>query len=448
MYLRRKIDNFLLSWKDDKSHKPLIVKGARQIGKTESIVRFGNMHYESLININFILEKQYRSILSGGYSVDSITENISLIDPSKKFIPGKTLILFDEIQDYPDIATSLKSFYLDGRYDVICSGSLLGINYKSIHSNSVGSKTDYEMSSMDFEEFLWAVGYGEQQTDSILRHMSQLIPFNETEMNVYSELFLKYCVLGGMPAVISSYVENRNFSGTLELQRQILLDYEEDVRKYVEGLGQTRIISILRSIPSQLAKENKKFQFSKIDKNARAREFSGCIDWLSDSGIIQICYCLNYPELPLKGNIDPDKFKLYYSDTGLLIANLDEEAQEDLRANRNLGVYKGALYENFVAEALIKQGLGLYYYKKENAALEEDFFVRTKDELIPIEVKGNNNKAKSLEMLIQGDRYRDIRHGIKLSTGNIGYNNRIYTFPYFCCFLLKRFLSSGRTEND
>ena len=192
--------------------------------------------------------------------------------------------------------------------------------------------------------------------------------------------------------------------------------------------------------PVQLAKENKKFQLSKIDKKARSREYMGCITWLEDAGVISVCYCLQYPELPLKGNHDDSKFKIYYPDTGLLIASLDEEAQEDLRANKNLGVYKGALYENFVAEAFVKQGLGLYYYKKENATLEEDFFVRTKDELVPVEVKANRNRSKSLRQLISGDSYGDIHWGIKLADSNVGIEDGIYTFPYFCTFLLKRYL--------
>lgn len=218
------------------------------------------------------------------------------------------------------------------------------------------------------------------------------------------------------------------------------MDYEEDIRKYAEGLDQTKIVSVYRNVPVQLAKENKKFQLSKIDKKARSREYMGCITWLEDAGVISVCYCLQYPELPLKGNHDDSKFKIYYPDTGLLIASLDEEAQEDLRANKNLGVYKGALYENFVAEAFVKQGLGLYYYKKENATLEGDFFVRTKDELVPVEVKANRNRSKSLRQLISGDSYGDIHWGIKLADSNVGIEDGIYTFPYFCTFLLKRYL--------
>ena len=440
MYFKRKIDEFLADWKNNHSRKPLIIKGARQIGKTESILHFANENYENVVYINFVLDKKYTTIVNDGYDVETVVKNITLINPSTKFIPDKTLIVFDEIQEYPDIATSLKAFNLDKRYDVICSGSMLGINYKKIHSNSVGSKTDYEMFSMDFEEFLWAKGYEDKAINSILEHMISLTPFSETELSVYKSLFLDYCVLGGMPDVIKGYIKTGTFSQSLEIQGQIRLDYEEDVRKYAEGLDQAKIISVYRSIPAQLAKENKKFQFSIIDKKARSREYTGCIEWLIDAGVVTECNCLNYPELPLKGNVDNSKYKLYYPDTGLLISTLDEEAQEDLRVNKNLGVYKGALYENFVAEAFVKQGLGLFYYKKDNSTLEEDFFVRSKNELIPVEVKSNNDSSKSLTALIKSDRYADIKHGIKLGDFNVGVANNIYTFPYFCAFMLKAYL--------
>ena len=447
MYYRRKIDEYLKNWKADPDHKPLIVKGARQIGKTESILHFARAYYENVVYINFALEKKFMKILADGYDVGSVIQNISLADPSKKFIPDKTIILFDEIQDNPDVATTLKSFKIDGRYDVICSGSMLGINYKKIHSNSVGAKTDYEMFSMDFEEFLWAKGYSQDQIDSILDHMVKNQPFNDNELAVFKKLFLDYCVLGGMPDVVKIYLETGTFSGTLDVQEQIRLDYEEDVRKYVEGLDQTKIISVYRSIPAQLAKENKKFQFNKIEKNARSREYTGCIEWLRDAGVVIKCNCLQYPELPLKGNIEENRFKLYYPDTGLLVASLDEEAQEDLRVNKNLGVYRGALYENFVAEAFVKQGLGLFYYKKENSTLEEDFFVRTQNDLIPVEVKSNRNRSKSLSSLIKNKNYSDISYGIKLGDFNVGYANDIYTFPYFCAFKMKEYLKSTVPRN-
>ena len=440
MYLRRKIDKYLVEWKHSTEHKPLIVKGARQIGKSASIAHFAENNYASFININFAVEKKYRSIVADGFDVDTITANISRIDTTKQFIPGNTLILFDELQDFPEIATALKFFCIDGRYDVICSGSLLGINYQRIESNSVGYKTNYEMFSMDFEEFLWAKGY-ESHIDDLLSHMQSLTPFNETTMNVFHSLFLDYCILGGMPSVVVSYIEKGTFEGTLKQQKDLLEDYKEDIRKYVTGIEQTRILHVFNRIPIQLAQDNKKFQISKVANGARFKDYWGCVEWLNDAGIINICWCMQYPQLPLKGNFDDNKYKIYLKDSGLLVACLDDEAQDDLRSNKNLNVYKGALYENIVGEALVKQGYGLYYYKRENATLEQDFFVRTKKSLVPIEVKAQNNQSKSLSTLIKSDAYEDIHWGIKLCAGNIGHNNNIYTFPYFCAFLLRRYLA-------
>lgn len=443
IYLKRKIDDFLLKWKADNDRKPLIVKGCRQIGKTESIRHFAKVAgYDSFIEINFVKDEKYKKIIVDGYTASAIIKNISLLDPSKRFIDGKTLIFFDEITEFPDIATSLKFFKEDGRFDVICSGSMLGVNYKKIESNSVGYKTDYEMYSLDFEEFLWAKGYKEDVIEDMLLHMKTFTPFNELEMSVYHGIFLDYVVLGGMPAVVKDYIQKGTFEGSLNTQHQLIADYKEDIRKYAQGVDQTRILNVFNSIASQLAKENKKFQISKVEKNARFRDYRGCAEWLVDAGIVNACYCLNDVELPLSGNCDTDKFKLYFCDTGLLVSLLDEESQEDLRANKNLGVYKGALYENIVSEALVKTGYKLYYYKKENATLEEDFFIRSANNLIPVEVKVQGGRSKSLRTLISSDKYSDIAYGFKLSANNIGYSEQIYTFPYFCTFLLKRFMAT------
>lgn len=442
IYLKRKIDDFLKEWRCSTDRKPLVVRGPRQIGKTESIRKFGSEYYEHVIEINFVEEPKYKMIAADGYKTADLIKNISRIDPSKKFEEGKTLIFFDELQEFPEIATALKFFYQDGRFDVICSGSMLGIHYNRIESNSVGYKIDYEMYSLDFEEFLWAKGYDASFVEDMLDHMVHLAPFNEVELSVCSGLFLDFCILGGMPAVVREYIIKGTFEGSLSIQRQLLADYEEDVRKYADGMDQTRILNVFRQIPLQLAKDNKKFQISKVAPGARFKDYRGCIEWLSDAGMIHVCYCMNYPELPLKENFDETKYKIYFADSGLLVAMLDEEAQEDLRANRNLGVYKGALYENIVGEALVKSGYGLYYYKREDSTLEEDFFVRTTKDLIPLEVKAANGRAKSLRTLINSDKYEDIHYGIKLTGGNIGYENQIYTFPYFCAFLLKRYLKS------
>ena len=444
IYLKRKADIFLDEWKRDPAHTPLIVKGARQVGKTETIRRFSDANYKNLVEINFVEEPKYKMITEDGYSEESVIKNISRINPSYHFIPGETLIFFDEVQEFPEITTALKFFGIEKHYDVICSGSMLGIQYKRIASQSVGYKTEYEMTSLDFEEFLWAKGYDDSFVQEILAHMLKTAPFGKLEMEILQGMFFDYCILGGMPAVVRRYIESETFEGTLFMQRQLIADYKGDARKYAEGLDQGRIINVFNSIPAQLAKENKKFQLSKVKSGARFKDYRGCIEWLKDAGIINISYCLNFPELPLKGNVDETKYKLYMADSGLLVSLLDEEAQEDLRANKNLGVYKGALYENFVGEALTKSGYDLYYYKRENSTLEEDFFIRTADSLVPVEVKAAGGRTKSLRTLIASERYEDIEFGIKLGKYNIGFENAIYTFPHFCAFLLKRWLKERK----
>jgi len=380
----------------------LIVKGARQVGKTESIRKFAEENYKNIIYINFVEEPKYKLITEDGYKPDDIIRNISRMDPSKKFEAGETILIFDELQEFPEIATALKFFKIDGRYDVICSGSLLGIQYKRIESNSVGYKVDYNMMSMDFEEFLWAKGYTDTDIEDMLWHMETELPFNEIEMKVYSSLFLDYCILGGMPAVVREYIAKGTFEGTLEIQHQLLADYREDIRKYAEGMDQTRILNVFEQIPVQLSKDNKKFQITKVASGARFKDYRGCIEWLKDAGIINVCYCLNFPELPLNGNYNDTKYKLYFFDTGIFVAMLDEE----------------------------------------------DFFVRTKDYLLPVEVKAKRGTAKTLRTLIHSNSYPDIQYGIKFTAGNIGYSDNIYTFPYFCAYLLKDYLKRVNMDRE
>lgn len=419
---------------------PLIVKGARQIGKTDAIENFAKNNYKHVVEINFILQKQFKNIFDDGFEADKIIKNISLIEPNFQFVPGETLIFFDEIQDCINCATSLKSFNIDGRYDVIYAGSLMGINYKEIESNSVGNKQDYEMYSLDFEEFLWAKGYQDNQIEDLLEHMRSCTSLSKVQYDVMLENFKEYMVVGGMPAIVRRFIESKNFSGILEMQEQILLDYKEDITKYAEGLNQTRILNVYNKIPVFLGNKNKKFQISKVEHGARNREYIGTVDWLNNAGIINVCYCLEQPELPLKGNYNPDNYRIYFRDTGLLIGSLDEEAQEDLRNNKNFNTYKGAIYENIVADMLVKQGYQLYFYKNEKGTIKMDFFVRDTNSLIPIEVKANDEATVSLNNLIDNTTYRDIKYGIKLCNKNIGYNGKFYTFPYFLTFLLKRYL--------
>ena len=271
-YLVRKADAFLREWKKNPDRKPLIIKGARQVGKTETIRTFARENYKNVIEINFITEPSYKVIVEEGFSAEHIIKLISRIDPTKHFEENETLIFFDEIQDFPEIATALKFFKENGKYDVICSGSLLGVQYQRIASISVGYKTDYQMYSMDFEEFLWAKGYSEEAISDMLCHMLEGVAFSEAEQMIFSNLFLEYCILGGMPAIVSSYIERETFEGSLDLQHQLLVDYENDIVKYAQGLDKAKILSVYRSIPAQLAKENKNVVILFIDYGQHCKD--------------------------------------------------------------------------------------------------------------------------------------------------------------------------------
>ena len=442
--LKRKIDEYLIEWKKDEHKLPLIIKGARQIGKTNAIRNFGKNNYKTYIEINFALQPQFKTIFEDGFEVDNIIKNITLKLPEIELNENNTLIFFDEMQECVSTATSLKAFKEDGRYDVICSGSLMGINYKEIESNSVGNKEDYIMRSLDFEEFLWAKGYKIEQINDLYENMLELKPLSNTQYKVMMSNFKDYMIVGGMPAIVSRFVENKNFSGILKMQQQILLDYEEDITKYAGGLDKTKILNCYRKIPVFLGNENKKFQISKIANGARSREYVGVVEWLENAGIVNVSYSMEQASLPLKGNYNPDNYRLYFADTGLLIGSLDEETQEDLRNNENMNTYKGALYENIIGDMLVKAGYQLYFYKDDSKKIEMDFMIRDKQSLIPVEVKANDNATISLNNLINSNLYKDIKYGIKLCNKNIGFNGKFYTFPYFLTFLLKRFLEEKK----
>ena len=438
--LKRKLDQYLIEWKESAGHLPLIVRGARQIGKTEAIEHFAKNNYKYVVEINFILQPEYQQIFADGFGIDRIIQNITFINPDFTLEAHETLIFFDEMQACPSCATSLKAFKIDGRYDIVCSGSMMGLNYQEIESNSVGYKQDYYMHSLDFEEYLWAKGYSSKQIDILYECMKALQPLSASMMTSLRQSFQEYLMLGGMPAVVWRFIQQKNYGGLLNMQRQLLLDYEEDITKYAGGLDKGKILNVYRKIPAFLGQDNKKFKISKVAHGARSREYVGVNDWLINAGIVNICYCLDSLSLPLRGNYNPDNYRLYYGDTGLLIASLDEEAQTDLRANCNVGVYKGALIENVVAQMLKQQGYNLYFYRNDSATVEMDFLLRDANSLVPLEVKATNGATKSLNALVGNDKYSDITYGIKLGDTNIGWNGKFYTFPYALTFLLKQWL--------
>lgn len=438
LYLERSFDQVLTAWKAREDRLPMIIDGARQIGKSECVRHFAENRYESFVEINFVEETRFKAIIRDGFSVEAIVRNISQIEPRFRFLPGQTLIFFDELQEFPEIATSLKFFAQDGRYDVISSGSLLGINVKHIKSLSVGYQETETMRSMDFGEFLVARGYTPMQIEDVYEQLVTARPFNDGVLSAFDRLFMDFCALGGMPEVVESYFVRGTFERVPTLQHRLLVDYSNDIRKYANGLDAVRIQAVFDSIAPQLAKENKKFQLSAVASGARRKDYWGCIDWLKQAGVINLCHRLDFPELPLKAHVEQDFYKVYMADTGLLVAMLDKESQDDLRARRNLGTWKGGLFENIVGEALVKSGAELAYFKRENATLEMDFFLRGGDCLVPIEVKSEKAVSRSLRLLIAGEHYPEIKWGVKLAHGNVGYENRILTLPQWAAHFLPR----------
>lgn len=442
IYLKRKIDLFLYDWKHREGHKPLVIKGARQIGKTSSILEFAKNNYKSYVYINFIDMPKYKNIFSESFEPKDIIKNITAIDQNVIFQENDTLIIFDEVQEYPDAMTSLKFFNLDGKYDVICSGSLLGINYRDVTSVSVGYQEEYEMNSMDFEEFLWAKGRDNEFVDEIFDFVLNKKELPQVLYDVMKNAWEEYLIVSGMPACVARFIETNRYTSISNMLYQILNDYKTDMKKYVFGFDKMKLENTYNNAVVQLGKDNKKFQISKIKSGARNKDYIGCVEWLCDVGMLAKCYALDNLELPLKGNINIDKYKLYFRDSGILLSSLDAETKENFIIDKIKSTYKGGIYENIIAESLYKSGVELFYYKKENATLEEDFITRTRNSIVPIEVKSKKGISRSLRALIDSDNYKEIEFGIKIMDRNIAYDNKILVLPHFVTFLISKYLKN------
>jgi predicted AAA+ superfamily ATPase len=430
--LQRKAYNQLLEWKNKPRKMALMVRGARQVGKTFSIAQFAKERYARYVYINFDENPAYRSIFGGDLDVDTLVKQISLRVPHAELIAGETLIFLDEIQHCPPAQTALKFITQDRRFDCIATGSLLGIKSREIPSYPVGYVEHLDMYSLDFEEFLWASGVHAQSIADIKGYFDRKKPVPPAMHERMMELFREYMVVGGMPRVVQEFVDTKNFGAVLKLQRDIVSDYASDIAKYAEGTEKVKARACFYSIPRQLAKDYKKFQYSVVEKKGTARKFSGSLEWLYEAGIINFCYNLRSTELPLEGNAMNDVFKVYMRDTGLLTAMLEDGSQADIIDGR-LGIYKGALYENIIADIFGKMGKKLYYYEY-RSQLEIDFFIRRNSRSVAVEVKSaGNTKSKSLGNII---RNHGVEYGIKLSSNNVSVSEKIDTFPLYMAMFL------------
>ena len=440
---KRKIESFLLEWKNTPNHKPLVIKGCRQCGKTSSVVAFAKKHYKHVIYIDFHEQEHLCTLFAGSLSVDYLTMTISASVPGSQFVPKNTCLVLDEIQNCPRARSSLKFFMQDGRYDVICTGSLLGVSgYKSTEQIKaedqatipVGAETIVEMYPMDFEEWLWANGINEQVFDFLRKSLQDETPITEDIHQRLRQLLLEYIVVGGMPEAVKTFFATHDMNQVCQVQRHILNGYRDDMIKYARTEDKPRIRECFDSIPRQLSRDNKKFTYSLVRKGGRSKEYISCLQWIEDAGIVRRCYNLMMPELPLSGNAIQDCFKVYMADTGLLISMLDDGTQGDILQG-NLWTYKGAVYENLVADILGKMGRKLYYYQKESG-LEIDFVMRYKGECILLECKAKTGNAKSVKTILNHPDKYHVNAAIKLGDYNIGRSEQMLTLPLYMAFLL------------
>lgn len=443
---KRKIDKVLQEWKADNNHKPLVIKGVRQCGKTSSVKAFAYKEYKNIIYIDFHEHREYKTFFAGALDVDTIMMNISVGIKGITFEAGNTCIILDEIQNCPSARAALKFFKLDGRYDVICTGSLLGVNgYKTREeqreeeeaSIPVGFEHIVNMYPMDFEEWLWANGIEQQHIEYLQKCMNEAVPVTEAIHNRMRQLMLHYIVVGGMPEAVSAYFDTNNMNKVIEVQREILETYKTDMVKYAQPYDKVRIRECFESIPAQLARENKKFSYALIKKGSRASQYDNCLQWIEDAGIIRRCYNMHITELPLEGNAIKESFKVYVADTGLFIAMLEDGTQWSVLQGY-LHSYKGAIYENVLADILGKMGRKLYYYHKESG-IELDFILRYRGECTPLECKARTGNAKSLKTVFKHPEKYHVAHALKVGDYNVGRTEQLLTLPFYMAFLLTDF---------
>ena len=433
---RRKFYDLLPRWKAEKHQECLLVKGARQIGKTFIIEKFGHEQYESFLEFNFVLDPEACSIFDGSLKAEDLYRKISAYDATRRLLPGRTLIFLDEIQECPNARTALKSFALDGRYDVVASGSLLGIKHKNKKSRTksepksipVGYERQVVMHSMDFEEFLWARGVTEDAITALKEFHDAMEPVPDAVNRRYTDLVGEYMIVGGMPAVVKAYVEAGDFGPVQDEQNKILASYIDDIHKYADSTDIPKIEACYRAIPRILAKDNRKFKYAEVEKGGSERKYGASVDWLCDAALASKAVNVTVAELPLNAHVLDDRFKLYLSDIGLLSAMYGAETKRLLYSGKLVGNAKGGLYENLVAGMIERVGLPLFYFKTEDGSREVEFLVERDGGVVPVEVKSSNGATVSLNELLDKP---GVPQGYKFVDGNVGVVGKKRTMPHY-----------------
>ena len=432
--LRRKIYDKLLAWKNRTGKKDaILLRGVRQCGKTYIVREFGKREYKNFIEINFIERPDMQAVFSGNLDVDNMVQQIKLSMPGGQFIPGETLLFLDEIQDAPNARTSLKFWTQDGRFDCIASGSLLGIDYKNEVSIPVGYEQQLIMRTLDFEEFLWALGVEVNLKEMLAPYVDGAKRVPEAMHNSLNKYLQEYMVVGGLPEVVDTYIATKDFYQVHLLQEKILRDYQDDIAKYALNQDKIKAKQCFLSIPRQLSKENHKFQYSVVEKKATARKFTSSLDWLHNAGLIDFAYNVNSPWFPLKAYVKEDQFRVYLCDIGLLVAMYGYQLKIALLSDALEGPAKGGIYESLVADILAKRGEELYYYKKEDSTLEIEFILERDCKLVPVEVKARKGSTRSLNELLKMD---NIERGYKLTAQNTGVVEKKITLPLYMAAII------------
>lgn len=431
--LKRKIYQQLQEWRDSHHEDCLLIKGARQVGKTFAITQFGQTEYESFIAINFIESPQLKALFDGDLSSSNIKKQMTMLIPGIQFIAEKTLIFLDEIQECPNARTALKFLAQDNTIDVIASGSLLGLSYASVSSIPVGYERQIEMYGLDFEEYLWALGYSEETTNTLREHFHALEPLPDEVHKKMLEILHEFMAIGGMPAVVQAFVEKQNFATAYAEQEKILAAYLDDIAKFADVTTRNKARECYLSIPRQLAKENTKFKYGIVEKKGTARKFETALDWLRDANLVRYCRAVTTPQFPLRAYEDESKFRVYLSDPGLLCAMYGFEMIAAIIRDELQGPMKGGIYENVVADMLVKAGRDLHYWMNDKGNIEIEFLLEKEASVVPVEVKAKRGATTSLNKLLEQD---DMKYGYKLSAGNIGISGKKITLPLYMALYL------------
>ena len=429
--LKRKITHSIKKWVDSKSRKCLVIQGARQTGKTYIVERFAEENYEEIVEINFKQIPSAMDIFSDDLTVDNMIMAMRFRFPEKKIIPGKTLIFLDEIQECQEAITSLKFWALDNRFDVIASGSLLGIDYKRASSYPVGYVDYLKMYGIDFEEFLWGMGISEDMIMNLCRYIDSKDIVPEAIHSQMMKYFRQYIAIGGMPEAVQKYIDTRDFREVDRIQRSLLQGYQYDIAYYATAEEKVKAEKCYLSLAKQLLdKENHKFQYKEVEHGGRAQKYFSSIEWLLRADMVHLCKRVTDIRFNLDNYARDDFFRAYTTDLSLLMAMKDFSLKQHIIENTLDGNSKGGIFECAIADVLYKKGYQLYFYKNETTKKEIDVIIQKDGKVIPIEVKSGNTRANSLKTIMKNNK--DISFGYKFIDGNIGVSEEgIITLPLY-----------------